>query len=461
MVGWLRELNAKERKTMWGCFGGWSLDAFDVQMYSFVIPTVISLWGLSRGEAGLIGTVTLLISSLGGWFSGTLADKFGRVKMLQITILWYSFFTFLCAFAINFETLFALRALHGLGFGGEWAAGAVLMGEVVRDKYRGRAVGLVQTGWAVGWGAAAIVYTALYWMLPESIAWRVLFGIGLLPAVFVFWVRRHIDEPEIFKERAADRAQIGTSHLFAAFRGPHFWTTVKVSLMVAGAQGGGYALSIWMPTYLRTVRGLSSTSTGGFLIVQILGALVGFLIGSYLADYIGRKGTFVWSAVASFVMVLVFLLVPMDNTALFWLGIPSPADEAPADGTLYDRAVPDRDSRHRAGLLLQCRACRRLAVSGDGRVSEPGAVAWHLDRDLQRHRLRADARHAAAVAGNAWPQACNFGDRGGRRSIVVACLFAELTISATADLALLFLNVVPATFREWRRSADERKFCPP
>src|SRR5215471_4247788 len=111
-VGWLRELNAKEPKTTWGCFGGWSLDAFDVQMYSFVIPTVISLWGLSHGEAGLIGTVTLLISSLGGWFSGTLADKFGRVRMLQITILWYSIFTFLCAFAQNFEQLFVLRALH-------------------------------------------------------------------------------------------------------------------------------------------------------------------------------------------------------------------------------------------------------------------------------------------------------------------------------------------------------------
>src|SRR5262249_52831639 len=83
-----------------------------------------------------------------------------------------------------------------------------------------------------------------------------------------------------------------------------------------GCGGGGYALSIWMPTYLRTVRGLSLTSTGGFLIVQILGALVGFLIGSYLADYTGRKGTFVWSAIASFVMLLVFLLVPMDNTAL-------------------------------------------------------------------------------------------------------------------------------------------------
>ena len=91
--------------------------------------------------------------------------------------------------------------------------------------------------------------------------------------------------------------------------------------MVAGAQGGGNALSIWMPTYLRTVRGLSSTSAGGFLIMQILGALVGFLIGSYLADYVGRKGTFVWSAVASLVMVLLFLL-PMDNTAQFWLDIP-------------------------------------------------------------------------------------------------------------------------------------------
>ena len=152
MLAWFGEFNVKERRTMGACFGGWALDAFDVQMYSFVIPTVIVLWGLSRGKAGLIGTVTLLISSLGGWLSGTLADRFGRVRMLQITILWYSVFTFLCAFAQNFEQLFVLRALHGLGFGGEWAAGAVLMGEVIRDKYRGRGVGIVQTGWADGLG---------------------------------------------------------------------------------------------------------------------------------------------------------------------------------------------------------------------------------------------------------------------------------------------------------------------
>ncbi len=322
MFGMFKELNPKERTTMLACFGGWSLDAFDVQMYSFVIPTVIALWSLTKGEAGLIGTVTLLISSFGGWFSGTLADRYGRVKMLQITILWYSVFTFLCAFAQNFEQLFILRALHGFGFGGEWAAGAVLMGEVIRDKYRGRGVGLVQTGWAVGWGLSALVYTAVYWMCPEWLAWRVLFAIGLVPAVFVIWVRRHIEDSDVYRATREARGAVGFSHLFSAFRGPHLATTVKVALMVAGAQGSGYAIGIWMPTYLRTVRHFSATATGGVLLLQILGALVGFLLGSYLSDAIGRKQTFMWSAVLSLIFIAGFIWIPMNDTWLLIMGVP-------------------------------------------------------------------------------------------------------------------------------------------
>jgi MFS family permease len=322
MFGMFKELSQKERRTMLACFGGWSLDAFDVQMYSFVIPTIIALWSLSKGEAGLIGTVTLLISSFGGWFSGTLADRYGRVKMLQITILWYSIFTFLCAFAQNFEQLFILRALHGFGFGGEWAAGAVLMGEVIRDKYRGRAVGLVQTGWAVGWGASALVYTAVYWMCPEWLAWRVLFAIGLVPAVFVIWLRRHIEDSEIYRTTREARGAVGLSHLFSAFRGVHLMTTIKVSLMVAGAQGSGYAIGIWMPTYLRTVRHFSATATGGVLLLQILGALFGFLLGSYLSDAIGRKQTFMWSAVLSLLFIAGFIWIPMNDTWLLIAGVP-------------------------------------------------------------------------------------------------------------------------------------------
>ena len=253
MLAWLRDLTSRERRTMLACWGGWTLDGFDQQLYSYVVPTVIAVWGMSTGAAGTIGTVTVVTSSFGGWFAGALADRFGRVRMLQIAILWYSIFTFLCGFAQNFEQLFILRGLHGLGFGGEWATGAVLMGEVIRDKYRGRGVGFVQTGAAVGPGLAALIYAGLFAILPEAIAWRALFWVGILPALFVLWVRRSIPESEAFEERRNGSAQPGIAHLLSVFRGPYLWLTIKVSLMVMGAQGGVWAVGFWMPTYLRTV----------------------------------------------------------------------------------------------------------------------------------------------------------------------------------------------------------------
>jgi MFS family permease len=322
MLTWLKDLNARERRTMTACWAGWTLDGFDQQLYSYVVPTMIGLWGLTSGAAGTIGTVTLLTSSLGGWFAGALADRFGRVRVLQFAIMWYSLFTFLCSFAQNFEQLFILRALHGVGFGGEWAAGSVLMGEVIRDKYRGRGVGFVQTGAAIGPGAAALVYAGLYAVLPESIAWRALFAIGILPAFLVFWVRRHIDESDAYQTRTRDRALTSGVQFFAAFRGPYLWTTVKVALMVAGAQGGVFAVQFWMPTYLRTVRGLSASTTGTYVFIQMVGALIGFLLGAYLSDAIGRKLTFFISAAATAIMVLLFMFVPMGNTALLLTGIP-------------------------------------------------------------------------------------------------------------------------------------------
>jgi len=161
MLALLRDLTTRERRTMIARFGGWSLDALDVQIFSFVIPSLLAIWGISTAEAGVLATITLLVSAFGGWVAGALADRIGRVRVLQIAILWYALFTFLCGFAQNFDQLFVLRALQGFGFGGEWAAGAVLMGEVIRDQYRGRAVGLVQTGWSIGWGAAALLYTIL------------------------------------------------------------------------------------------------------------------------------------------------------------------------------------------------------------------------------------------------------------------------------------------------------------
>jgi MFS family permease len=320
MLAWLRDLTPKERKTMLACWGGWTLDGFDSQLYTYVVPSVIALWAMSPGAAGTIGTVTLLTSSVGGWLAGALSDRYGRVRILQLSILWYSVFTFLCSFAQNFEQLFILRALHGIGFGGEWATGAVLMGEVIRDKYRGRGVGFVQTGAAFGPAGAALASAALYALLPEATAWRALFAVGILPAILVLWIRRNIPESDAFQTQR-ETQPLGASHLFAAFRGPYLWLTIKVSLMVTGAQGGVWAVQFWMPTYLRTVRHLSPSVAGLFVAVQMVGALIGFLLGAYLSDVIGRKWTFFISGVATIVMTLIFMFVPVSDTVLLFLGV--------------------------------------------------------------------------------------------------------------------------------------------
>lgn len=321
MLSWLRDLDRAERRTLWACFGGWALDALDVQAYSFTIPTLIAVWGISNAQAGLLGTVTLLLSALGGWGTGMLSDRFGRVRLLQVTILCFAVFTFLSGFTQNFGQLFACRALQGLGFGGEWAAGSVLISEVIRSKYRGRAVGTVQSGWAVGWGVAAIVYTVLFSALPAGIAWRAMFWIGILPAGLVFYVRRFVAEPAIF-DRARPRAAAAANGPFAIFAAEFLPTTLKAVLLTTGAQGGYYAVATWLPTYLKTVRGLSVLNTGGYLFVVILGAFLGFITAAYLADAIGRRRTFFLFAVSATVMVFIYTLVPIANQTMLFLGFP-------------------------------------------------------------------------------------------------------------------------------------------
>jgi MFS family permease len=311
MLRWLGDLTRKEKKTMIACLCGWSLDALDVQLFSLVIPTLLTLWGIGRAEAGMLGTVTLLVSALGGWIAGALSDRFGRVKVLQVTILWYALFTFLCGFAQDYTQLFVLRTLQGLGFGAEWSAGAVLMGEAIRDRYRGRAVGLVQSGWAIGWGAAVLLYTALFAWLPEAMAWRALFWMGLAPALLVFWVRKHVDEPDVFTQTKT--REVGAARLFVVLRPPYFTTTLRVALMVTGAQGGVYALAVWLPTYLRTARGLSIGDTGSYLFVHIVGAWFGFIAGAHLADAIGRRATFFLSALGAAVTLVVFITLPLSS----------------------------------------------------------------------------------------------------------------------------------------------------
>ena len=323
VIGWYGELQPGERRTFWACFGGWALDAMDVQIYAFVIPTLVATWKISNTQAGQLATVALLLSAFGGWFAGMLSDRFGRVRTLQITILWFAFFTFLSGFAQNFEQLFICRALMGLGFGGEWAAGAVLMGEMIRAEHRGKAVGTVQSGWAVGWGMAALLYALYFSIFTPEIAWRALFITGLAPALLVFYVRKYVDEPEVYKAAKRAQAKSGTRISWTEiFKGPVLKTTVLCSLLATGAQGGYYAITTWLPTFLRTERKLTVLGTSGYLAVIIIGSLIGYWVSAYLSDRIGRRNNFVLFAVGSVVIVLVYTYLPITDTWMLVLGFP-------------------------------------------------------------------------------------------------------------------------------------------
>src|ERR1039457_4139097 len=176
-AAWFTELSPQERSTFIATFGGWALDGMDVMVYSFVIPSLIAAWHITKGEAGMLGTAALLISAVGGWLAGLLADRFGRARVLQWTILWFALFTFLSGFTNNFWQLLITRGCQGLGFGGEWAVGSVLMGETIRAEHRGKAVGTVQGGWAIGWGIAAIYSVALFSWVSPGPAWGAVVGV--------------------------------------------------------------------------------------------------------------------------------------------------------------------------------------------------------------------------------------------------------------------------------------------
>jgi MFS family permease len=317
MFTWLTELTSRERKTLIATFGGWAVDAIDVMVYIYVIPTLIAVWGMSKTQAGFIITVTVLASAIGGWLAGILADRYGRVRVLQLTVLWFAFFTFLCGFTNSYEQLLVTRALQGLGFGGEWAVGAVLIGEMIRPEHRGKAVGTMQSGWAVGWGAANILYE----LLPEAIAWRAMFWVGILPALLVFYIRKNVKEPEVFRATKDKVSQRG-GYFLEIFSPALLRTTLLASLMTTGMMVGYYAVFTWLPTFLKTERGLSIMNTGWYTMVVIVGSFVGYLVAAYLSDHIGRKKTFFIFATGSAIIAVLYTLIPIGNTMMLFLGFP-------------------------------------------------------------------------------------------------------------------------------------------
>jgi MFS family permease len=318
---WFRTLGPRGKRAFAGAFGGFGLDSYDFQVLPLGMVAITAYFGLTKPEAGLLTTVTLVVSAIGGALAGVLADRIGRVRTLIVTVITYAVFTVLCGFAWNYETLLVLRALQGLGFGGEWAAGAILVAEYAKPEYRGRAVAFIQSSWAVGWGLSVVVYTFVFSVADPDIAWRILFWTGAIPAVLVWYVRRNVVDAPQATERRTKTKQRGSFK--AIFQGELTKTTLFAALLATGVQGGYYTLATWVPTFLKQERNLTVVGTGGYLAFLISGAFIGYVTGGYLTDRIGRKKTFTLFAVLSAIFMVAYINIPPGaNTLVLLLGFP-------------------------------------------------------------------------------------------------------------------------------------------
>ncbi len=320
---WFRTLGPAGRRAFGGAFGGYALDAYDFQVLPLGLVAIAAYFHLNSGQAGLLSTVTLVASGVGGALAGILADRIGRVRTLMLTVGTYALFTVLCGVAPNYPALLVLRGLQGIGFGGEWAIGAILVAEYALPRYRGRTLGFIQSSWAVGWALAVVVSTLVFTLASPALAWRILFFTGALPALLVFYLRRRVTDAPLKQSKQSKQSTRERGSFAGILRGGLGRTTFFAALLATGVQGGYYTLATWLPTYLKTARHLSVVNTGGYLAFVISGAFLGYVTGGYVTDLLGRKRTFALFAVLSAALIVGYTNIPTGaNTAVMLLGFP-------------------------------------------------------------------------------------------------------------------------------------------
>jgi MFS family permease len=320
-MGWYKSITPQQRKALVSASLGWMLDGMDIMLYAMVLAHLMRDFGMSTATAGLMGSLTLLSSAAGGILFGIIADKFGRVKALMASILIYSVFTGACGLSSTILELAVFRVLLGLGMGGEWASGAALVAETWPSEHRGKALGIVQSSWAVGYALAAAV-TAL--VLPRF-GWRAVFFAGILPALVTLWIRSHVREPEIWRQKQAEKRPTSTREgLAEIFRRPFLKHTVVTSLMNAGTMFAWWGLFTWIPAYLglppdQGGLGLSAVKTSSWIIVMQTGMWLGYVSFGFICDRIGRKVTYIVYLFVAAALVFLYSSI-RQNTALLLLG---------------------------------------------------------------------------------------------------------------------------------------------
>jgi MFS family permease len=321
-LSWYHTVTPEQWKTLVAALLGYMLDAMDFVLYLMAITTLQEEFHYGTRVSGLLATVALLTSAVGGVVFGAVADRWGRTRALMATILIYSACSLGTATAQDWTQLLVWRGLLGLGIGGEWAAGAVLVSETWPAAHRNKAIGIMQSGWALGYMLAAIVAAAV---LPV-LGWRWLFVVGALPALVVFWVRRQVPEPAIWRDRTQGGKSAGAG--MSALFGRALLGRTLLSVALFGSVMFGYwGLFTWLPAFLASSTeqggaGMSIQGSTAWIVTTQLGAFFGYLSFGFLADRLGRRKIAIAFLLAAALLVPVYGRMARSLLMLLLLGPP-------------------------------------------------------------------------------------------------------------------------------------------
>ncbi len=318
---WYRQVKREQWKAFIATFLGWVLDGFDFTILTFIIIDIQRSFTVDAALAGLLGTVTMLTRLVGGVAAGTAADRWGRKGPLMVSILWFSIFAFLSGFSTSYTMLFAIRALFGIGMGGEWAAGMPLALEHWPAHLRGIASGILQSGYSWGFVLSSFAFRYIYpiFSANPNLGWRVMFWIGILPALMLLWIRKGVAESPVWLERqkqlTRDKKKDEVS-LVRILRRDMIGVTIHTSLLMGAFIFSYHSTSFWYPTYLRETL---KVQPFWYLIALNTGGILGAMLWGRLSETgVGRRGAATLGALMGVAMIPLYLMTT--NPAYMVLG---------------------------------------------------------------------------------------------------------------------------------------------
>ena len=384
----IREATPGQRRTLLAAGLGWALDAFDAMLYSLVLALLMRDLGMSKTTAGALGTLTLLASGIGGVLFGFLADRIGRKQALMASILTYSICSFASGLATSIAMLALARFVLGLGMGGEWNTGATLVAESWPTEFRAKAISIVQSSWALGFAAAALVAGPV----ARYYGWRAVFFVGILPALITLWIQRSVPESEMWRQQEStgetqDTNVAGSvSTTFSTiFKPPYVKHTFALLLFNFFGMFAWWGLFTWLPPYLSLPveqggRGFGVMGMTTLMVVlNLFGMFPGYASFGWVADHMGRRRAFLTYTLAAAVLVPLYaaarspgvLLVLGTLVAFFGTGIFS------GSGIMGSEIFPTAVRARALGFTYNgARTLSSLAPLVIGRVGQTRGLSW-------------------------------------------------------------------------------------